>query len=385
MRHTKAILLGGVTAFVLVLGVWLGRAELSQRLLQLYTGSAHGQPLLWLPRGLQPLADGSAEARAAVPVQFTANASSVASMLFSLDLDQQCLGFDPSDRDGDRLPDAIRTATPGGYVVTVSYDAQDSDGELDFVIIDYSPPYTVLPDGALLTVTVSLLCLPGEGETLDIPLLFSRAPAASFAMPSGSALRGATADGSIHLDGPGVEPTPVITATATVTPALTATITPTETPAETFTPQPSATLTATPTPQTSTPTPGPSPTPEATATPNPQQPPSPLPPPRGGTADHDGDGLYSYEEADLDTDGDGLGNAQDLDDDGDGIPTLLEGRGDADGSSLPNYLDLDSNDNGTPDAVEAGPDPAHPVDGNRNTISDFAEMPLYLPYLQSSD
>jgi outer membrane biosynthesis protein TonB len=305
-------------------------------------------------------------------------------MLFSLDLDQQCLHFDPRDSDGDRIPDAIQIATPGGYVVTVAYDAQDGDGELDFVIIDYSPPYTVLPDGPLLTVTVSILCLPGEGETLDIPLLFSRAPAASFAMPSGSALRGATVDGSIHLEGPGVEPTPEISPTGTITPALTATITATETPAETVTPQPTEMLTETPTPEPPTATPPLSPTPGATQTPGPPQPPSPLPPPRGGTADDDGDGLYTYEEANLDTDGDGLSNTQDLDDDGDGIPTLLEGRGDADGSSLPNYLDLDSNDNGTPDAIEAGPDPAHPVDGNRNTIPDFIEMPLYLPYLVRS-
>jgi outer membrane biosynthesis protein TonB len=313
-----------------------------------------------------------------------ANGSLVASMLFSLDLDQQCLHLDPSDGDGDRIPDAIRPATPGGYVVTVSYDAQDSDGELDFVIIDYSPPYTALPDGPLLTVTVSILCLPGEGETLDIPLLFSRAPSASFAMPSGSALRGATADGSIHLVGPGVEPTPEITPTETITPALTATITPTETPAETVTPQPTETPTETATAEPPTATPELSPTPEVTPPPSPTQPTSPLPPPRGGNSDHDGDSLYSYEEADLDTDGDGLSNMHDPDDDGDGIPTLLEGRGDADGSGLPNYLDLDSNDNGIPDAVEAGPDPAQPVDGNRNAIPDFAEMPLYLPYLERS-
>ncbi len=330
---------------------------------------AAGQPRLSAPLELIVGQDGAA----AVPIIFTANGSSISSVLFSIDLDQQCLLFDPSDSDHDGRPDAVTVSAPAAFTVSALYDAQDVAGELDFLLADYSPPYATLPDGPLVTIRLRATCLPPAGETLTIPIHFSAAPAASFAMSSGSAVAGSTVDGSLLVYAGDIFPTPP--ATATPTPA------PTTKPA----PQPSVTPTD---PPTLTPTPTPTlmpaapPTlvaPPASPTPSGWQPDSPLLPSAGGPVDDDGDGLLSYEEGFADWDADGIPNFLDDDDDGDGIPTRLEGRGDADGGGLPNYLDLDSNNNGLPDAAEVGPDPLHPLDANHNGIWDFLELSLYLP------
>lgn len=308
------------------------------------TGSesgALGAPVLSLPAAAEPNAGGLVT----VPVQLTTNGAQVAGLMFSLDLEEDCLVFDPADADGSGIPDAAAVSVPPDFSVAVTYDAADADSELDVVIADYSPPHALLPDGALVTVLLAVACWPPAGQTRDIPLRFSGAPSASFSLPAGGAVYGSTVDGAVHVTGRAAQPTPAATATATPTPTTIPTLAPTP---------------------TSTPTPG-------------RQPDSPLPPPAGANIDDDFDGVYSYEEGHRDTDGDSLPNFLDADDDGDGIPTIIEGRGDADGGGVPNFLDLDSNDNGIPDAVEVGPDPYHPADDNQNGIWDFVEMTLFLP------
>jgi hypothetical protein len=315
---------------------------------------AQGEPLLWIPVGLTPAEDGLV----AVPVQLTPNGAAVAGLLFSLDIDQGCLVFDPADADRNGIPDAITIHLGTAFVVSVVYDAQDSDGELDFILADYSPPYATLPADVLVTVRIGVACAAPDGELREVPLPFSAAPGPSFAAPSGSALRGSTSAGSIYLGAAGIVPTPAPTATSTP-------------------PAPPATPILIPSP-TATP-------PPPTPTPDTGQPPSPLPPPAGQASDEDDDGVISYEDGFYDWDGDGAPNFLDPDDDGDGIPTRVEGRGDADGSGLPNYLDIDANDNGIPDAVEAGQNPHDPQDANGNGIRDFVEMRLYLAQLGRSE
>jgi hypothetical protein len=312
---------------------------------------AQGGPLLWIPAGLSPAEDGMV----AAPVQLAPNGAAVAGVLFSLDIDQGCLVFDPADADRNGVPDAITIHLGPAFVVSVVYDAQDSDGELDFILADYSPPYATLPADVLVTVRMGVACSAPGSEVLVIPLPFSASPGPSFAAPSGSALRGSTSAGSISVGEPGSVPTPLPTATST--PQAPLPDLPTSTPSPTSTPLP------------------------ATPTPDSGQPPSPQPPPAGQASDDDADGLMSYEDGFFDWDGDGVPNFLDPDDDGDGIPTRVEGRGDADGSGLPNYLDTDANDNGIPDAVEAGEDPFAPEDVNGNGIPDFVEMRLYMAQL----
>lgn len=293
-----------------------------------------GQPVLALPSQLAPGSDGMAS----VPVQLTTSGVTLVSAIFSLDIDQACLVFDPVDADGNGRPDAVTFNTPRGFNTSVAYDATDTDGELDFVVADYMPPYAQLSDGVLFTVRLAVVCWPGGAAARDIPLTFAAAPALSFGLPGGSELAGAAVNGSIRTvgPGPGIAPNP----------------------------------TATPTPAAPPPTPG-----------------QTVPPPVN-ERDDDDDGLLTREEGGLDWDGDGMPNSLDSDDDGDGIPTALEGRGDADGNGLPNYLDLDSNDNSVLDAVECGPDPLQPLDDNNNGIWDYLEItgkPIYLPFIQRGE
>jgi hypothetical protein len=329
--------LGLLVLAALLVGITLARLN---GLASQANGSAAGvlgTPVLSLPSGAAPAADGLV----AVPVQLTVEETSIGSVLFSLDIDQACLVFDPADANRDGVPDAVTFSAPPAFISSVAYNPQDIDGELDFVIADYSPPYATLPSGVLVTLRLGVACPPENDASLALPLPFSQTPAASFARPSGSALHGVTVDGSILVDGSITLPTPA--ATATATPAR------------------------------------PAPVPTQSLTPTPGQ---TVPPPNN--RDDDNDGLYSREEGDFDWDGDGEPNYLDSDDDDDGIPTLLEGRGDADGNGVPNYLDLDSNDNAVPDAVEAGPNPRQPLDNNDNGIWDYLEpagKPLYLPLI----
>ena len=331
----------------LVAGAVLLWSTLESRFAAGGASAAQGTPLLEMPSGLAPGSDGIVT----VPVQLAPGGASVASVLFSVDIAQQCLVFDPADGDGNGLPDAISVQAPPAFVVSTAYDALDADGELDFILADYSPPYATLPAGDLVKIRLGVACWPGSGEALDIQLPFSSAPAASFSAPSGSALQGGTVGGSVHVANTTALPT--LAPTATSTPA------PTEQP--------------------------PAPAPTLTATPAAGQPASPLAPAQGQNVDDDADGILSYEDGFYDWDADGSPNFLDPDDDGDGIATLVEGAADADGSGMPNFLDFDSNNNGIPDAREVGANPEDPQDENANGIWDFVEMPLYLPYIRRGE
>ena len=347
-----------IVPLVALIGLtWLLRPDGVLRLPVRPATAASGQPVLSIPTGLEPGSDGYVT----VPVRLTANGVTVSGLLFSLDLDPQCLVLDPADADRNGRPDAVTISVPPGFTTSVAYDMGDADGELDLILADYSPPFASLPDGALVSIRLGIACRPSDGTAIDISVPFSLAPAASFSMPSGSELRGRTVDGLIHVVGGKSYPTLVPTAT--------------------FTPGPSPTPVLTPTP---TGPPGTIPR----ASPTPDKTPHFLPPPVAGRVDDDRDGVLSYDEQDGDLDADGVPNYLDTDDDGDGILTALEGTGDADGGGVPNFMDLDSNDNGILDAIEAGDDPLHPVDTDGDGVWDFLDMSdtgLYLPYIQRGE
>lgn len=333
-----AICLLAAGALAVFLGAGIGAPRLA--VLPQQTGSAPREalevPVLALPSAAVPGSDGYVS----VPVQLSPDGAAVTSLVFSLDIEQTCLLFDPVDADRNGRPDAVTVNLPASFIVSVAYDARDADGELDFVIADYSPPYTGMPEGPLVTVRLGVTCQPAEGAAQDIPLIFSSVPAASFAAPNGAQLPGVTVNGSVRVTSGAAAP--VFAPTATATPVRAT---------------PTATLAATaPAPST----------------------------PQPDVRDEDRDGLFSREEGEGDWDADGAPNYLDSDDDGDGIPTLLENYDDVDGNGVPNYLDLDSNDNNIPDRVEAGPDPLRPADTNANGILDFLEIrakAVHLPYI----
>ncbi len=88
-----------------------------------------------------------------VPVMLAKQGNPVNSLVFSLDYDQTWLSVDPTDADHNGIPDAVALNLPAGFTGSVSFDAGDADGELDFVAFNLGSPAVELQDGALVFVT----------------------------------------------------------------------------------------------------------------------------------------------------------------------------------------------------------------------------------------
>ena len=139
-----------------------------------------------------------------VPVEFNSGGAGIAAIVFSVDYDESCLGFDPTDSDFDGIPDAIAfelAGLPDPPALSVFFDASDTDGELDFAIVDFTVPLTPIPDGTLVTVTFDTLCTPAVGTSLIAPVEFSDDPEASFGGTGGQSVDGTTSDGSVEIFG----------------------------------------------------------------------------------------------------------------------------------------------------------------------------------------
>ena len=202
-----------------------------------------------------------------VAVTLDSDGAEISSVSFSLDYDDACLSFDPSDANSDGIPDSVNVTLSSEFDRTLIAPApEDADREIDVVLADLDFPFLAMPDGELLriglTVSSDEACW---GSTVDVKF-WPDSPATFFDTES-MEVNGATQDGSIHVSIPSSTPTPTFTPTHTPTATATATATFTPTPTPTFTPThtPTATATFTPTP-TPTPTFTPTHTPTATAT-----------------------------------------------------------------------------------------------------------------------
>ena len=58
--------------------------------------------------------------RVTLPINFTSNDNSISSVVFSVDYDQAWLTFDPTDSNGDDIPDAIAFNLPGAFDASVT-------------------------------------------------------------------------------------------------------------------------------------------------------------------------------------------------------------------------------------------------------------------------
>jgi len=205
-------------------------------------------PTLSIPQGFPALAG----QLVTVPLNLQTGGTAVASMAFSVDFDQTCLGFDNSDNDHDGILDNVHFNMPAAFSGSVSYAEADVDGELDFVIADFSPPIAPLPNkNGLVTITFITLCTPKVDAPLTATVGFAHAPLVSFGGPDGNDLSGATSDGTVVISIPTpATVTPTATFPDTAAPLTTATITPT-TPAtttSTATATITSSVTGTPTP-----------------------------------------------------------------------------------------------------------------------------------------
>lgn len=164
-------------------------------LLLLSSASAQGGPAL----DIENQVAASPNSQVTVPINFVANGSSINAMAFSVDFDESLLTFDPTDNNGDGIPDAISFNLPAGFSPSVSFDASDTDGEIDIAIFSLNP--TPLTDGTIASITFT------TGNVGNAAVNFSLDPPVSFGGTDGSDVPGTTDNGSVLVDGP-VTPTP---------------------------------------------------------------------------------------------------------------------------------------------------------------------------------
>ncbi len=135
-----------------------------------------------------------------VPITFSGGGNAISATTFSVDFDEGCLDFDPTDADSDGIPDAVSFSLPGDFTASVTYAAADTAGELDFAIADFSTPLASLPDGVIATVTFTPICAP-FGTSIIAPVDFGETPSASFGDTAGQSVPGGTVDGSVEILG----------------------------------------------------------------------------------------------------------------------------------------------------------------------------------------
>ena len=67
-------------------------------------------------------------------------------LLFTLDYDESRLTFDASDAGMDGIPDGVTNNLAGDFLVFVLHDADRTEGELGFLVVDAEAPFTPIPE-----------------------------------------------------------------------------------------------------------------------------------------------------------------------------------------------------------------------------------------------
>ena len=133
----------------------------------------------------------------AVPLSFSGGANRVAAAVFAVDLDPARVSFDPTDSNGDAIPDAITFAVPDGFAPQVIYDTERH--QLRFVVADLTLPLATLPDGLVATVTLTVLPTADAAAPSTIPLAFAPDQPASLGSDRGQSIPVTTSDGRVTL------------------------------------------------------------------------------------------------------------------------------------------------------------------------------------------
>jgi len=147
-----------------------------------------GGPALSMPEQV----GGAPGTQTAVRVSFQANGHSITSLAFSVNYDESWLRLDPTDRDGNGIPDNVLLSLPGEFSTSVDLDEQDTDGELDVFVGDISPPLNSVPDQPILFLLLDVDSPPGETK---MAVQFSPDPQASFGDTAGRSVPGVATPG----------------------------------------------------------------------------------------------------------------------------------------------------------------------------------------------
>lgn len=207
-------------------------------------------PVLTIPSGIPA----DPNSTVTIPVIFSPNGNDITSVIFSIDYDETWLEYDPS------LPSSIVLNLPPEVFGSCTFNASDTDGEIDCTIYDPAPPLATIPDSTIVMITLRTLDAPG---IVTASVNFSNDPNPSFGNTDGQSVPGSGIDGSVRIgdeskvyipfvvDGGDV---PVTTATSTSTSTATSTSTSTATATSTSTSTATPRPTRTPWWQTRTPT-----------------------------------------------------------------------------------------------------------------------------------
>jgi hypothetical protein len=143
-----------------------------------------------------------------VPVTFTGNGATIASVGFALNYQESCLTFDATDSDNNSIPDAI-TGLSTALVASISHQPAKTGGELEVALYDGEQPITPFSDGTLFTVqfTVKPACLPSAGAPTSVAINFAANPAATFGDPTGQDVTGTATGATIPLNFTNTAPT----------------------------------------------------------------------------------------------------------------------------------------------------------------------------------
>jgi hypothetical protein len=131
---------------------------------------------------LEPKLDGD---RMIVPIGFTPADHQISSVVFALDYDPSVAGIDPTDADGNGIPDVVAFNLSPEFQAAIIVDNQV--GRLQIMIADVATPLAALPEQVLAQVTWQV-----KGGAVEAAnLRFSETPAVSFGDVVGRAIQGA--------------------------------------------------------------------------------------------------------------------------------------------------------------------------------------------------
>ncbi len=173
------------------------------------------QPSLSIPSGIQATSEGPV----VVPITFDSDGANVSSITFSVDYDESCLSFDSTDGNEDGLADSVNLRLPATFGMTwVTHDMEDSDGEINFALVDATQPFEAIPEGVIVEVSLNVneaaSCWGSEAG-----VGFASEPQAEFSNDEGERLDCETDDGTVMIARPPPTYTPTPTPTATPIPA----------------------------------------------------------------------------------------------------------------------------------------------------------------------
>jgi hypothetical protein len=151
----------------------------------------------------QPASDGTV----ALPILLDSGDHAISSLFFAMDYDERGYALDPTDRDGDGIPDALHLDLPDGFEAIVRVDADDTAGELDILLADVSYPLTAMPDGTLGTLTLDIVDTPTDATTAA---RVGSSPAVSFGNTEGAEIPGRMLEASPSTDEPGMLYLPLV-------------------------------------------------------------------------------------------------------------------------------------------------------------------------------